>query len=50
MAKGYNGGYFIPIANTKSEHNAKASAKVITDEFKDHIITEGALEWQWKYC
>ena len=45
--KGYNGGYFLPIAN--SGHNGKISAKSIRDEFKDYFITEGALEWQWKY-
>ena len=50
MMKEYNGDTFYPLQTPRSGHNAKTSAKAIRDEFKDHFITKGALEWQWKYC
>ena len=48
--KEYNGDTFYPLQTPRSGHNAKTSAKAIRDEFKDHFITKGALERQWKYC
>ena len=48
--KDITGDIFYPLRTPRSGHNAKTSAKAIRDEFKDYFITEGALEWQWKYC
>ena len=44
------GDTFYPLQTPRSGHNAKTSAKVIKDEFKDYFINKGAVEWQWRYC
>ena len=48
--KNITGDTCYPLQTPRSKHNAKTSAKAIRDEFKHYLITEGALEWQWKYC
>ena len=44
--KDITGVTFHPLQTPKSGHNAKTSAKSISDEFNNYFITEGALEWQ----
>ena len=31
-------------------HNASMSAKSVRETFMNYFITDGAVEWQWKFC
>ena len=41
---------FYPLQIPRSEHNPSISAKTVRDNFKDHFMNEGVVDWQWKYC
>lgn len=34
----------------RSGHNASIAAKSVRETFMDYFVSDGAVEWQWKYC
>ena len=41
---------FYALQIPKSGYNLPIAAKTVSDNFKDHFMNEGVVDWQRKYC
>lgn len=39
-----------PLEIPSRGHNISFNAKAVRETFMDYFVTDGAVEWQWKYC